>query len=130
MWGQGLGKGKVVSAPEIPLFFWGGGLSLHPIATNCGLHSPAPPTAAVSLPLSRWILLFFPPSGLFPPPLHLNQGCRKFYEFIRTIMDSPGRRVGRQQGETVLLEQMEGREKEKGIRERSEGGRCCCTAEF
>lgn len=33
-------------------------------------------------------------------------------------MDSPGR----QQGETMLLEQMEGREKEREIGERSAGG--------
>lgn len=45
-------------------------------------------------------------------------------------MDGPGRRAGRQQGETVLLEQMEGREKERGIRERSAGGCCCAAAEF
>lgn len=43
-------------------------------------------------------------------------------------MDSPGR----QQGETMLLEQMEGREKERGIGERSAGGGggVRCTAEF
>lgn len=35
-------------------------------------------------------------------------------------MDSPGR----QQGETVLLEQMEGREESEW------GGGCCCAAEF
>lgn len=53
--------------------------SHHP-KTHSLLHPPPP---SLSPPLRLWILLFFSPSLLFSPPLHLNQECSKFYEFIK-----------------------------------------------
>lgn len=98
--------------PSSPLFF--PLLSLHPITPQTFTSSP--PSATI--PLWLWILLFFSASLLFSPLLHLNQECSKFYEFIKMIMDSPGRHAGRQQGETMAV----GTDGEKGKEEKSEGG--------
>lgn len=112
-------------APLLLIYPVPGDLCLPPPLTR----PPPPPPPPRPRPLARPVDIAFLPSAgpVFffrfffpPPPLHLNQDCRKFYEFIRKIMDGPGR----QQGETMLLEQMEGREGE-----REEGGGCC-TAEF